>query len=677
MKTNCTHLAFGLLFGALNAVSAIAQQSLPMPTAPFTGTITENYKDAKSAFPPLVTPAEAARLDKIKADELTKLDEMLVSLNRERTEMDGTAIAGGVDLGLEAQPIGKPPEAPWLSAGPNQVLAEAQSPFTHVHPAGTRGVRLGSGTQFEGVRYVFASPLRATAGRQMHFTIDFRTANPSDKTGAYRFYLGKGVIESLAVEVSVTASEIAIRNGMQWEVVRKVTPGAWHTLRLTLNPESKTFSGIVGVLGDMTNFQDKALGANWNGVADTFICDGIGHVGGIAPERDLDNVGLQGKPFDEPGSGPVIALAPTAESVERSKKLDADIAATTKRREAESSREAYPVAYGVSEDTPVNVRIQLRGEPDKLGEEVPRRFLEILGGDPLPPNASGSGRLELANWLTRPSNPLMARVFVNRVWQWHFGQGLVTTPSDFGLRGAPPSHPELLDWLASEFIASGWSVKALHRLIMLSQTYQLASDDAAENLQHDPSNRWLWRHSRSPLDAESIRDAMLAVSGRLDLSQPVPHPFPDVNSWAFTIHAPFFAVYDHDRRSIYLMLQRTRRHPFLAMFDAADPNVSVDQRLLTTTPTQTLFLMNSPFVQQQADALAQRLLQSGGDDAAKIRLAFEMAHGQAGTESQSGEAVAFLDAYQQKLTASANAREQAWAGFARVLLTSNAFLYVD
>ena len=170
---------------------------------------------------------------------------------------------------------------------------------------------------------------------------------------------------------------------------------------------------------------------------------------------------------------------------------------------------------------------------------------------------------------------------------------------------------------------------------------------------------------------------MLAVSGRLDLSQPVPHPFPDVNSWAFTIHAPFFAVYDHDRRSIYLMLQRTRRHPFLAMFDAADPNVSVDQRLLTTTPTQTLFLMNSPFVQQQADALAQRLLQSGGDDAAKIHLAFEMTHGRAVTESQSGEAVAFLDAYRQKLTVSANAREQAWAGFARVLLTSNAFLYVD
>ncbi len=630
-----------------------------------------------SSFPPLVPPAEAARLDKLKADEVTRLDDRIAGMKQERSDLDGTAIAGGVDLGLEAQPIGKPPEAPWLSAGPNQVLADAQSPFTHVHPAGRRGVRLGSGTQFEGVRYVFAAPLRATPGRQMHFTIDFRTANLSDKIGAYRFYLGKGVIESLAVEVSVTTTEIAIRNGAQWEVVRKVTPGAWHTLCLTLDPEAKSFSGDVGVLGDLTHFQDKALGANWNGIADTFICDGIGHVAGTAPERDLDNVGLQEKPFGDPGSGPVIAVAPTTDSLERSKKLDADIAATNKVREAEASREAYPVAYGVGEDTPVNVRIQLRGEPDKLGDEVPRRFLEILGGDQLPPDAPGSGRLELANWLTRPSNPLTVRVFVNRVWQWHFGQGLVTTPSDFGLRGTPPSHPELLDWLASEFIASGWSVKALHRLIMLSQTYQLASDDAAENLQRDPANRWLWRHARSPLDAESIRDAMLAVSGRLDLSPPAPHPFPDVNTWAFTIHAPFFAVYEHDRRSVYLMLQRTRRHPFLAMFDAADPNVSVDQRLLTTTPTQTLFLMNSPFVQQQADAFALRLLQSGGDEAAKIRLAFAMAHGREVTESQTRETVAFLDAYRQKLNGSPNAPEQAWAGLARVLLTSNAFLYVD
>ena len=160
-------------------------------------------------------------------------------------------------------------------------------------------------------------------------------------------------------------------------------------------------------------------------VADTFICDAIGHVSGPAPEHDLDNVGLQETPFAEPGTGPVVAPALPADLAERLKKLDADIAALTKQREAEAAKELYPVAYGVSEDKPVNARIQLRGEPEKPGDEVPRRFLEVLGGDKLPAGSTNSGRLELAVWLTRPSNPLTARVFVNRVWQWHFGQGLV------------------------------------------------------------------------------------------------------------------------------------------------------------------------------------------------------------------------------------------------------------
>jgi hypothetical protein len=268
-------------------------------------------------------------------------------------------------------------------------------------------------------------------------------------------------------------------------------------------------------------------------------------------------------------------------------------------------------------------------------------------------------------------------VFVNRVWQWHFGQGLVTTPSDFGLRGDPPSHPELLDWLTSEFIASGGSVKALHRLIMRSQTYQLASDDQSENLKLDPANRWLWRHARSALDAESIRDAMLAVSGRLDRTVPGPHPFPPMQSWAFTIHKPFHDVYDSDHRSLYLMLQRNRRHPFLALFDAADPNLSVPQRLPTTTPTQTLYLMNSPFVHQQAEAFAHRLVKAPGDDVTRVRLAFNMAHGRVPSEAETSDALAFIAAYRQKLASLAKLPDDAWAGLAHVLLTSNAFLYVD
>jgi hypothetical protein len=416
-------------------------------------------------------------------------------------------------------------------------------------------------------------------------------------------------------------------------------------------------------------------------VLDTFICDAIGHVSGAAPEHDLDNVGLQETPFGEPGSGPVVLTAPPADLAERLKKLDADIAAATKRRDAEAAKDPYPVAYGVSEDRPVNAHIQLRGEPDKRGDEVPRRFVAILQGDAPLPGATGSGRLELANWLTRATNPLTARVFVNRVWQWHFGQGLVPTPSDFGLRGEPPSHPELLDWLTSQFIASGWSVKALHRLIMRSSTYQLSSDDQPANLKLDPANRWLWRFSRQPLDAESIRDAMLAVSGHLVRTISGPHPFPPVETWSFTIHKPFHETYDSNHRSVYLMIQRNRRHPFLAMFDAADPNLSVAQRMPTTTPTQALFLMNSPFVREQSEGFARRLLAFEGDDTARIQLAFEMALGCEPADSEVTDARAFLVAYREKLAAlpqrPVDESLAAWAGLARVLLTGNAFLYVD
>jgi mono/diheme cytochrome c family protein len=357
------------------------------------------------------------------------------------------------------------------------------------------------------------------------------------------------------------------------------------------------------------------------------------------------------------------------------------LAGLRKWRETVASREVVEVAYGVGEGVPVNARVQKRGEPDKPGAEVPRRFLEVLGGDAVPPGA-GSGRRELAEWVSRPNNPLTARVFVNRVWQWHFSSGLVRTPSDFGTRGEPPTHPELLDWLAARFVASGWSVKELHRLILRSAVYQLASDDDPSCLRADPDNRLLWKHGRRPLDAESLRDAMLAVSGRLDRSRPpAGHPFPPVGTWNFTIHAPFHAVYDSDRRSVYLMVQRNRRHPYLALFDAADPNTSVAERLPTTTPTQALYLMNAPFVHAQAEAFARRLLATPGDDASRVRAAFEAAHCRAVGDAEAREALAFLDAYRRRLASlgtPAEAREPAaWAALGRVLLTANGFLYVD
>jgi hypothetical protein len=374
------------------------------------------------------------------------------------------------------------------------------------------------------------------------------------------------------------------------------------------------------------------------------------------------------------------SVLPPAEMKRQLAGLDAELAQIARRRAAAAERERYPFAYGACEGTPQNVRIQKRGEPDRLGPEVPRHFLEILGGDPLPPGA-GSGRRQLADWLTRPGNPLTARVIVNRVWQHHFGRGLVATPSDFGSRGARPSHPELLDWLTARFVESGWSVKALHRLILCSAAYQRASSDDPANLRADPENRWLWRNPRRPLEAEAVRDAMLAVSGRLDRSAAGPHPFPAVQTWNFTIHYPFHAVYDHDHRSVYLMVQRSRRHPYLALFDGADPNLSVAERLPTTTPAQALFLMNKPFVHTQGDGFARRLLAAGGDDRDRVRLAFEYAHGRQPAEEEVRAALAFLDGYRRKLAASSAGAEQqtrqAWAALGRVLLTANAFLYLD
>jgi hypothetical protein len=621
-------------------------------------------------FPTLLPPAEMAILDKVKSDELAVLDSEIAELKRQQSALRADFPEGGVDLRLEAQRPGKPPGKPWFSAGPIEVTAEAQSPFDHVHPKGKLGVRLGSGKRTDGLRYVFEGGLRAAPGKQMHATIDFRSVAGSTQSGAYRFYLGRGVVKSLAVECSVTATEFAIRDGTEWVRIREIIPGTWYTLRLSIDPATKTYSGIVGTADDLTVFKDRRTGPKWDGVIDCFICDGIGHVTGAACARDLDNLGLQETAFGAPGSGPILPRTDEPAATQELAELNATIKTKTSNRQAVANKLAYPMAYGVREGKPVNARLQKRGDPHRLGDEIPRRNLELLGGDPV---ESGSGRLDLADWLTRPSNPLPARVFVNRVWQWHFGSGLVATPSDFGSRGDAPTHPKLLDWLAAEFVASGGSLKSLHRLIMKSQIYQLTSSDNAANLAADPENRWHWRFSRRPLDAESIRDAMLAVSGRLDRSAPSPHPFPPVETWGFTIHKPFHAVYDSNHRSVYLMVQRNRRHPYLALFDAADPNQSIASRQPTTTPTQALFLMNSPFVHEQAEGLAERIIHAGVDDQARAIWAFETTHGTIPGDAVVDDAIAFVTAYREKSKDDGTA----WAALARVLLTSNAFLYVD
>lgn len=342
---------------------------------------------------------------------------------------------------------------------------------------------------------------------------------------------------------------------------------------------------------------------------------------------------------------------------------------------------SLPGAYALQDGTAQDAYVHVRGDVNQRGPIVPRGVPAFLGGRAGKVPDGESGRRQLASWLTRSENPLTARVMVNRIWQHHFGKGLVTTPSNFGLRGEPPSHRELLDWLAARFIASGWSVKAMHRLILLSKTYQLSSDHDEANAARDPGNRWYWRQDRRRLDAEAIRDALLTVSGRLDRRRPGPHPFPPIEKWGWTQHAPFKEVYPSNHRSIYLMTQRFQRHPFLALFDGPDTNTTTDQRTTSTVPQQALFLTNSPFVQEQATAFAERILASCDDPRRRIDLAQQLAWSRPADEHELARAQRYLEEY-PRLPAGdkrdgPSPKRQAWISYARILFGANEFVFVD
>ncbi|MBI1347976.1 DUF1553 domain-containing protein [bacterium] len=322
-----------------------------------------------------------------------------------------------------------------------------------------------------------------------------------------------------------------------------------------------------------------------------------------------------------------------------------------------------PVAYAVIDRDSKNTRFHERGDPEKLGAEIPRRWLTVFGGTEVPAN-TGSGRVALAEWVAH--HPLMARVMVNRLWEWHFGKGLVRSSNDFGARGEPPSHPELLDFLAAKFVQSGYSVKAMHRLILHTAAYQRQS---ATPTATDPGNQWLAHFSRRRLSAEELRDSLLAVSGKLDMTLATAHPFPPEATWTFTQHNPFNAVYETDRRSAFLMVQRQRRHPFLALFDGADPNASTPTRQTTTVPTQALYFMNDPFFHEQAETFARSLLTIAEEDA-RLQDAYRQVLQRTPTSAEQQRLRRFVEQYP-------GSRAEQWAALARVLLASNEFLYVE
>lgn len=335
--------------------------------------------------------------------------------------------------------------------------------------------------------------------------------------------------------------------------------------------------------------------------------------------------------------------------------------------------------YAVSEGTPADAKIQIKGDPYHKGDLVPRGFLTVLGGATLPADEKGSGRRELAQWIVE--SPSFARVMVNRIWQYHFGKGIVGTPNDFGARGDAPVNAELLDWLASRFRESGYSIKAMHRLVMKTRAYQLASEHSDPDARLDPKNEFQWRFDRRRLDAEEIRDAMLAVAGDLDREMGGPHPFPPEVKFRYTQHTQFFAIYDTRKRSVYLMEQRIKRHPMLEVFDGADPNATTPKRGSEETSLQALTMLNSAFVDEQADLLAVRVGMAFSPDAERIRYAYRLVYGRSPSPAEIAECAQFLaqtSVAMKKSNLPADRQPRATlASLMHVLLASDEFVFVD
>ncbi|MFM8289336.1 MAG: DUF1553 domain-containing protein, partial [Planctomycetaceae bacterium] len=303
-----------------------------------------------------------------------------------------------------------------------------------------------------------------------------------------------------------------------------------------------------------------------------------------------------------------------------------------------------------------DVPIHIRGNYAKLGPVVPRRLPQFLAGADQPPITRGSGRRELAAWIAAPGNPLTARVIVNRIWQWHFGEGLVRTPSNFGLLSEPPSHPELLDWLASRFVEEGWSLKRLHRRIMLSATYRQSSRVAREVFDQDPENRLLGRFAARRLEAEAIRDAILAVTGQLDSTAGGPA------GDDFTIR----------RRSLYVQTARWQRDSYATLFDAANPDSSTEKRVTSTVAPQALLLLNHAWMQEQVRHLADRLVRDVPEGGVpRIERAYRLLLGRPPRSEELSLAETLVR------TADPAHAEAGWVDLAHVLLCSNEFVFID
>jgi hypothetical protein len=374
-------------------------------------------------------------------------------------------------------------------------------------------------------------------------------------------------------------------------------------------------------------------------------------------------------------------------SDERKKEREKVLAPATQRKIAALQKElddlkahamAQPdMACAVEEATEaVDQKVFMRGDYNNPGDDAPKAFPTILA-KPEDQSAihSTSGRLELADWLTRPDNPLPARVMVNRIWQWHFGEGLVRTPDNFGKMGDRPSHPELLDYLARKFIESGWSVKAMNRLIMLSSAYQTASDTDEKTLEADPENRLLAHFNRQRLDVEEIRDGLLAIGGTLDLTM------------GGTLQKGFGTDGENSadrlsldplkmtRRTVYLPLRRANLPTLLNLFDFGDASTVNGKRTQTNVAPQTLFMMNSEFGFEHAHRVAEEVLaMKDAPDSRRLEEAYLRILSRRPEPEEIDSALTYINQFEKKYP---GPPLNAWQSFCHLLLASNEFVYLD
>ena len=384
----------------------------------------------------------------------------------------------------------------------------------------------------------------------------------------------------------------------------------------------------------------------------------------------------------EPGTGKMVRSGPLSlpeKNQEQFFSLESRQRLAVLRQGLEELKKASPpeppMACAVAEGQSIQQQIFLRGNHDSPGEEVPKGVPQVLVEKQPFEIRQGSGRLELAKWLADPKNPLTSRVMVNRLWQWHFGEGLVRTPSNYGKMGLRPTHPELLDYLAGQFIESGWSIKAMHRLMMLSNTYQMSSQISRENVEADPSNELWSRFNRRRLTVEEIRDSFLSLDKTLQLTTGGPsQTYADTEDGN---ERPSFDLPQSKRRTVYLPLRRSNLFSLLNLFDFGDATTSSDGRTRSNVAPQALFMMNSDFINERSRNFAEFLLKScSGDESERTRQAYLIILSRSPRAEEIQSAIHYISGFPGKAEGP-DAHLEGWQSFCQILMASNEFIYAD